>query len=698
MTEPERISFQTANTAATHLGRKLYSSSPSALAELVANSYDAYATKVWIDMERQADSIIIADNGIGMSLETIRRQYATIGNPKPATVVPPTGIPERRPMGKKGIGKLASFSLGDSFTVYTKTAKDDHWLCFTLRYSEMIEQENAYGYDTTISYYDTLPLDLPEKALSSGFIVEISELRRKITTTTLDSLKAQITRRFSLRNTEFQILLNNKEIDLCATDILYKHIEAVNYAGFADSDISDSFPMAKKIEQYAPSGSSSITSDDFDELIKDHHVRAWVGVVDKPARLTQIGLGGILVYINGKIADEDLLKNKKSAQMGGRYVTGEIHADYLNDNTEDPITSSRQGLDQTDDDVKKLTRLATAMEGKAISQWDSLKDKEAPDTLPQRIRDNQKYQNWEKGLTKQQRFFNTKLLRTMAAMEDYGDRTWMSNPEKVSFINGITTLVESLELLDLSSQISTFGNDDDILYSIIARYLGNVARQDRIQMADAAAKRLNAIDQLQELVNKDKEVEKAFEQQLFNNPWLLNPFWNRTTKSDEEIKINRQRFVELVESQQDAHKRGYIDIYIEVAEKALPIVVELKRNDGQGHSSNVTMSTIIDQIDKYRKGLFDKFPPETTRFYSYMDIEAVFIAPPRAFGNSNGPSTLTEREIVALSQMNITVRTYDDLLRDARTSYQDFFKAHESSRELPYFSFDVFNGDDTSDN
>ncbi|WP_461186452.1 hypothetical protein, partial [Trueperella pyogenes] len=622
---------------------------------------------------------------------TIRRQYATIGNPKTPTVAPPAGIPERRPMGKKGIGKLASFSLGDSFTVYTKTAEADRWLCFTLRYSEMIEQENAYGYETTISYYDALPITLPGTALSSGFIVEISDLRRKITSTTLESLKSQITRRFSLSNTEFQILLNNEEIDLCATDILYKHIEAVNYAGFTDSDISDLFPHAKNTDQYVPSGSSSINSDDFEELIKDHHVRAWVGVVDKPARLTQIGLGGILVYINGKIADEDLLKNKKSAQMGGRYVTGEIHADYLNDHTEDPITSSRQGLDQTDEDVKKLTQLATAMEGKAISQWDTLKDKEAPNALPQYIRDNQKYQDWEKSLTKQQRSFNTKLLRTMAALEDYGDRTWMSDPEKVSFVNGITTLVESLELLDLSNQISNSSNDD--IYSIIAQYLGNVARQDRIQMADAAAKRLNAIDRLQELVNKDREVEKAFEEQLFNNPWLLNPFWNRTTKSDQEIEISRQRFIKLVESEPEEHRRGYIDIYIEVAEKALPIVVELKRNDGIGHSSTVKMSTIIDQIDKYRKGLFAKLPSETTHSHNYMDIEAIFIAPPRAFELSGGPTSITDVEIDRLSSMNITVRTYDDLLRDARTSYRDFFKAQESSKELPYFLFEVFNQD-----
>ena len=47
----EQISFSTANHAVTHLGRNLYSTTPPALAELVANSYDAYATKVDIKIE-----------------------------------------------------------------------------------------------------------------------------------------------------------------------------------------------------------------------------------------------------------------------------------------------------------------------------------------------------------------------------------------------------------------------------------------------------------------------------------------------------------------------------------------------------------------------------------------------------------------------------------------------------------------------
>lgn len=47
-----QINFSTTNNAVTHLGRNLYSSTPPALAELVANSYDAYATKVDIKIEK----------------------------------------------------------------------------------------------------------------------------------------------------------------------------------------------------------------------------------------------------------------------------------------------------------------------------------------------------------------------------------------------------------------------------------------------------------------------------------------------------------------------------------------------------------------------------------------------------------------------------------------------------------------------
>ena len=49
------IEFSVSNNSVTHLGRNLYSTTPPALAELVANSYDAYATQVDITIHNGKD-------------------------------------------------------------------------------------------------------------------------------------------------------------------------------------------------------------------------------------------------------------------------------------------------------------------------------------------------------------------------------------------------------------------------------------------------------------------------------------------------------------------------------------------------------------------------------------------------------------------------------------------------------------------
>lgn len=53
------INFHVANRAATHLGRKLYSTTPPALAELIANSYDAYATEVRVTIDKESTTSLL---------------------------------------------------------------------------------------------------------------------------------------------------------------------------------------------------------------------------------------------------------------------------------------------------------------------------------------------------------------------------------------------------------------------------------------------------------------------------------------------------------------------------------------------------------------------------------------------------------------------------------------------------------------
>ena len=129
--------------------------------------------------------------------------------------------------------------------------------------------------------------------------------------------------------------------------------------------------------------------------------------------------------------------------------------------------------------------------------------------------------------------------------------------------------------------------------------MSTVATSEKLSQASLIEKRLGAIHTLEELMNDSSTKEKAFQKHLFENPWLINPFWNQSTRSDDEIKIQREFFVKLYNEQEDAYKKQFIDIYLEVADEPLPIVVELKKNNPTGHAK-VKWADIIDQIDRYR--------------------------------------------------------------------------------------------------
>ena len=64
-----------------HLGVKMYSQLPNAIAELIANGYDAEALNVHIVLtdNEKGKSIAIIDDGVGMSFEEINDKFLRIG-------------------------------------------------------------------------------------------------------------------------------------------------------------------------------------------------------------------------------------------------------------------------------------------------------------------------------------------------------------------------------------------------------------------------------------------------------------------------------------------------------------------------------------------------------------------------------------------------------------------------------------------
>ncbi|UIX30764.1 ATP-binding protein [Streptomyces sp. GQFP] len=95
----------------------LYSSPNKAFEELITNSYDAGAKRVWValpnDLAAPGAVVVVGDDGESMGQSDLHDLWK-IGESKKRTQTPPAG--RKNPVGKFGIGKLATYVLARSLT------------------------------------------------------------------------------------------------------------------------------------------------------------------------------------------------------------------------------------------------------------------------------------------------------------------------------------------------------------------------------------------------------------------------------------------------------------------------------------------------------------------------------------------------------------------------------------------------------
>ena len=96
-----------------HLGIQMYQSPVNAIAELVANAWDADATSVEIELpESVADpsaTFVIGDNGIGMDFDECQNLFLAVGRNRRGDEAEEKTADGRPVLGRKGIGKFAGF-------------------------------------------------------------------------------------------------------------------------------------------------------------------------------------------------------------------------------------------------------------------------------------------------------------------------------------------------------------------------------------------------------------------------------------------------------------------------------------------------------------------------------------------------------------------------------------------------------------
>lgn len=122
-----------------HFSDHLYSSENKAVEELVSNGFDAQATEVYVYTPGKhiSDKVAVWDNGWSMDVSGLKDLWSIASSPKEqmGRVARAEGRRDRRMIGKFGIGKLASYVVGNS--ILHLCHKDGRYLVVSVDYGSI---------------------------------------------------------------------------------------------------------------------------------------------------------------------------------------------------------------------------------------------------------------------------------------------------------------------------------------------------------------------------------------------------------------------------------------------------------------------------------------------------------------------------------------------------------------------------------
>ena len=127
----DRIPFRMHPRVFAALGADLVTNDVVAVIELVKNSYDAFASNVWLRFshdDAEGRFLEIEDDGHGMTREIIEDVWCLVATPyKSRNPKATSGKKMRRVVGEKGLGRLSASRLGKRLNMLTQASGCPCW-------------------------------------------------------------------------------------------------------------------------------------------------------------------------------------------------------------------------------------------------------------------------------------------------------------------------------------------------------------------------------------------------------------------------------------------------------------------------------------------------------------------------------------------------------------------------------------------
>jgi len=320
-----------------HLGMRMYSTLPPVLAELIANSYDADATKVTVQLKDGGDKeIIVEDDGLGMTVTEINEKFLRIGRDRRTEESLQSTPGGRLVIGKKGLGKLSFFGIAKEIEI--ATCKDGKETVFVMKWDDIKATDRDYS-PTEVKVNE--PCD-PDK---HGTTITLRQINR-VTDFSAEELANSLSKIFIIPDAGFTVQIQHNSDAPLTLD---------NERKFQDIDTQFRWEVPREL-----SGDAGYEHKD--------DVKGVVIASKKPIS-PKTNMRGIVLYSRKKLVNiPDFFSDNTSSHFFS-YLTGWLEVDFIDELDEDVISTDRKSLKWDHPEMTKLREYLRSLIRAAEQDW-----------------------------------------------------------------------------------------------------------------------------------------------------------------------------------------------------------------------------------------------------------------------------------------------------------------------------------------
>ena len=627
--QPYRMKFDIGTIK--HLGLQMYSTLPSVIGELVANSWDADATRVEITLpDKPIDAsaeIVICDDGIGMADADVRNKYLIIGRDR-RDEEKADRTPARRPiMGRKGIGKFSAFGIAKEIAV--ESVKDGEVSHFRMNYDELLE--NAENREIE------LPQLSPTGDVSKGTTVTLRHITKFQTRSIpIDMLRRRLARRFAVIGAQhnFEVIINGEPISP------------------EDRDL-------KRLLEKDMNGEPYLWEYNNEEIEPETGwtVSGWIGCLNRRSPDINRIDRGIALMARGKLVQEPFVFDAVGGQQFAfSYLIGELHVEFV-DAVEDTIGTTRNSLVWDTEANTALKEWGQKKVNKIASAW----AKKRREDNEWRLRKNQLYVNFQK---RAEEIGNTRALKLADRLvrQAVGKNPLSDAKELEPIIQMCLDFLEFDTFWEIANDLTEAELEDPGKLLDLFREWQIVEAKE---MERVTRGRIATIEKLQELIETNALEVPTLHNFLREFPWVIDPRWTLVADEVSYTQLLRDTFPEGSDVPEE-NKR--ID-FLCVREGTHLVVVEIKRPGSK--VSREELRQIEDYVIFVENSLQGTTDPES----QYQEVTGYLLCGDLV----DTPYVRGRRENLARSR--IYIRRYRDLLSMVQRAHAEFLNRYKRLRE-----------------